>query len=423
MKIAIVCFNLGWQTGGPRLIFSFAHALMRRGHKVVIYAPDYDPTTYPELSRGLDVRKIVPLRPVSWQYRTKGLFGRILEKFAQRRAVNLLAEEAARVMEDDFDVVNFHDFAYKAAGWYAKKNPRATAIWTMNDVPYMYLPKASFLYDLASRIWNAYADLIERRSFRHIRAAVVFIERNRRWAEQRGMKTGLIWPGIESDAFYAPVKRFSGPKKSFTLLGVGAFNKYRRYDDIVSAAALLRKEGYDTKVLLIAKDIWNMREDRAALMEHIKRLGMESRVDVRFNGATEDELKRAYKESDILVAATHLPPPRNGFSWGLALFEAIASGVLVLLSSANDAREALADGKTALFFAPTRPEEIAEKAKFAMNNPEVYYKIASAGQELVKKHMSWDMYADRFLQLVRSQKPMSRRGIGKSPKKQTTLSS
>ncbi len=127
---------------------------------------------------------------------------------------------------------------------------------------------------------------------------------------------------------------------------------------------------------------------------------MEPYIDFRFDGASEKELTRIYRESDIYISATHLPPPRNGFSWGLAIFEAIAAGLPALIVSTNDVREALADGRTALFFEPAHPEQIAAKAKMLMDNPEHYYSLASAAQNFVKEHMSWNAYAEQFTKLI-----------------------
>ncbi|MBI3114743.1 MAG: glycosyltransferase family 4 protein, partial [Candidatus Harrisonbacteria bacterium] len=317
MKIAIVCLNLGWQTGGPRLIFSSAQALKRLGHTVKIYAPDYDPNTYPELSAGLDAQKVSVGKDVSWKYHSSNLLFRIMEKVKRERTLQASVRKIARVMDGDFDMVNVHDYAYTLAPRVRERNPRATVVWTMNDVPYMYMPKKNLVYDLLTRLYNWWtARRADTAYLPHISYGVVFREHNAQWLRAHGITPILLWPGINCETFYAPVRALTAPQKSCVLLGVGAFNRFRRYDDIIAAAAMLRKKGYDARVLLVCKDIWDAAEDKKEILRKTKELGMELYVTFLFEGASERELARIYRESDVFVASTHIPPPRSGYSWG-----------------------------------------------------------------------------------------------------------
>ena len=400
MKIAIACLNLGWQTGGPRLIFSFAQALTRAGHRVKIYAPDYDPATYPELSRGLEVQKVEIGKEVSWTYRSKNLLSRILEKIEQERTLNLSVRKIAEAMDSDFDVVNVHDYAYKIAVRYLKRNPRAKIVWTMNDVPYMYMPKKNPLYDLLTRAYNwGVAQVAEWRYLPKISYGVVFRDFNVQWLRAHGIQPILLWPGINAETFYARPKTCT-VRKSFVLLGVGAFNRYRRYDDIIAAAALLRERGLNARVLLICKDIWNAREDKEEILQKTKVLGMEPYTTFRFEGASEEELARVYRESDVFVAATHIPPPRSGYSWGLALFEAAVAGIPIVLSKYNDAQEAIPGEKGSLLFSPGEPKELAAQVARLMENPQLCSTIITYAQTLVQEKMNWDYYAREFINYV-----------------------
>ena len=66
MKISIVCLNLSWQSGGPRLVFSLARAAKAMGHTVTIYAPAFSREYYQELWEGLDIRVVPPPQPLRW---------------------------------------------------------------------------------------------------------------------------------------------------------------------------------------------------------------------------------------------------------------------------------------------------------------------------------------------------------------------
>ena len=396
MKIAIVCLNLSWQAGGVRLIYSFAHALMKLGHRVVIYAPEINESAYPDLRKGLDIRVITSPMPIAWQYVSDRLIGRTYEKLARGRALSAAGRKIAEAMDADFDIVTLHDFSYGLASIYKRKNPRAKIIWTMNDPPYMYLPKDRIMYDIASRVFNWYKDIAERNFFRFIDSVVVLVERNKAWAEERGMKGKVVWSGLEFEKFYAAPKKFAC-KKEFTIFGVGALNKYRRFEDIVDAIKILRDRSHNVRAVIVCKNIWKENECMDMLLARARDVGVEQYIDFRFDGASDDELEQLYAMSDFFVLPIHLPPPRDGFGWQLVPFEAMAAGTPVIASRKIDITEALADGETACFVDPLSPVQIAEKIEMLIKNPDLYFKIATDGQEFVKTKMSWEAYAKEVI--------------------------
>jgi glycosyltransferase involved in cell wall biosynthesis len=401
-KIAIVCFNLGWQTGGPRLIFSLAQEWKKMGHTVVLYTPEFNGEYFKDSWQGLDIRVVSPPRPFLWEYASSSLWFRIKQKFDQARLYREVSKKIAESMDDDFDMINVHDFAYRVAPYYRKKSSKGLMVWTMNDVPFMHLPKKNPLYDILSRAYNRYLDLITRRVAKHIDKGVVLFQKNKAWMDARGIDGHVLWCGVDFNHFFAPAKSFEAPQKSFLLLGVGAFNRYRCYDDIVLAASLLRKEGYDARVLLICKDLWNAQEDKAELLRITKDAQMEPYVDFRFEGIKDDEFRAVYEKSHIFVLTTHLPPPHDGFSWGLAVLEAMAAGLPAIITNRNNIKEALRDNETALFVDPRSPEQVAQKVKLLMDSPETFYRIAKSGQEFVKNNMTWEEYAKGYLKLLES---------------------
>ncbi len=398
MKIAIVCLNLSWQAGGVRLIYSFAHALKKIGHLVIIYAPEINESAYPDLRSRLDIRIVSPPEPIVWQYVSRSLFGRAQEKINRGKALKLVSQKIVQTMDNDFDLVNLHDFSYQLAPLYKKKNPKAQIIWTMNDPPFMYLPKVSIFYDLASRIFNLYKDIAERKFFRFIDSVVVLVERNKKWAEARRLKAKIVWSGLEFERFSAPPKHIEN-KKEFTLLGVGALNKYRRFEDIIGAIKILREKKINTQAIIVCKNIWKEDLYAAELKSLAQKQGVDKYIDLRFEGASDEELKSLYSTSDFFILPIHLPPPRNGFGWQLVPFEAMAAGTPVIASRKIDITEALIDGKTACFVDPLSPLEIANQVEMLIYNPDLYFRIASAGQEFVREKMSWKKYAQSVLAL------------------------
>jgi glycosyltransferase involved in cell wall biosynthesis len=396
MKIALVCFNLSWQAGGVRLIYEEAHALKRLGHTVALYTPEFDEQVYPELRQGIDIRIVRPERPLTWQYASKGLLSRISEKREQVRRMTDAAHRIAAAIDADTHLVNLHDFAYRVAPFLKLRNPQMKVVWYMADPPYQYLPKTNILYDLASRMWNACTDIVERKAFAYIDAAVTLVKRNKAWLEARGVRTSIVWTGIDAHAFFAPVRTIQR-EQQLTLMSVGALNKYRRFEDAVEAVRILREEGRNVRLVVVCKNIWEQDAYLAELKQFIAERKLESYVELLPHGASEDELKKLYATSHIFVLPIHLPPPRNGFGWQMVAFEALVAGLPLIVCNTNDVTEALKDGETALTVDPMRPDQIVEKVKMLMDNPELYKKIVTAGQEFVRKNMSWEKFAQGII--------------------------
>jgi glycosyltransferase involved in cell wall biosynthesis len=402
MKIGIVCFNIDWQAGGPRLLLSSAKAMQDLGHVVIIYAPELSTDAYKELWKGLDFRIVKPREFFTWTGRTKNIFKWIFRKIRQERLHIDTAKRIAEAMDKDFDVVNLHDFAYRVSYFYKKINPRAKILWTQNDPPYVYLPKENPVFDLLSRIYNRLKDFMSRRYFKAIDKSLVLDLHNEEWAKKRGLKPVMIRDGIDFKNFYAPVKDISekSKAKSFQIMGLGALTSYRRFEDTILAVKLLREQGYDARALIIAADIWEEGECRAKLQNMVEENKLEHFIELRFKPASNEELQKAYWGSDMFAMTMYLPPPRNGYGWGLINFEAMAAGLPLIINRTCAATEVLVDGKHALFVDPMSPEQIAEKAKMLIDDPGLYYRIATAGQKFVKENMSWEKYAKQILSAV-----------------------
>jgi glycosyltransferase involved in cell wall biosynthesis len=402
MKIGIVCLNLSWQSGGPRLIFSLARALRAQGHTVIIYAPEFSGKYFKELWEGLDIRVVPPKESLRWMDLPKGIFARVLDKIAEERRRLDAARALTDAMDPDFDVVNVHDFAYPAGYFYKKRNPKAKILWTENDPPFSYMPKASLALDLLARIYQFIKERTEKRFFKAINVVSVLDTYNKAWCEKRGLNASIVRLGVDFDKFYLPVKDFSGKAKnrSIRLFALGSLTPGRRYEDIVEAVKLLRAEGYDATARIIANDQWNSTEYRSKLMALLAAGDTAKWVNISFTGVPHDELRKAFFETDVFPYPMYLPFPRNGFGFSIGVFEAMAAGLPVILCDTTTSTEVLKDGETALFVHPMDPRGIADQAKKLIASPKLYASIAHTAQDFVKSVLTWESYTDQALRLI-----------------------
>ena len=108
---------------------------------------------------------------------------------------------------------------------------------------------------------------------------------------------------------------------------------------------------------------------------------------------SEEELVRNYSTSDVFVF------PNYPQTWGLAVFEAMACGTPVVLSTGCGASEVLTNGENALLFFPRRAEEIAACLKQLFNDEQLWEHLSVNGRRFVEENIRWDLYGKRMLQL------------------------
>lgn len=398
MKIAIVCLSLQWQAGGTRLIYSLAHGLAAQGNKVVIYASVVNEQAFPDLRKGLDIRAVPTAFFEERTVLPPTLFLQILNRIGLDRKRTHAIHEIVRAMDDDFDVVNPHDIAYKVGFFYKKKNPKSVVIWTENDPPYTYTPKGRAIRDFMSRTYNQFKDFTQRKYLRAVDRVAVLDGYNERWCKARGLHPVVIRSGVDFDYFHAQVHdiKKGGPVR---IIAVGALNLYRRFEDIIEAVAALRSEDREVSLLIVCKNIWSDDVYRDKLSKLVQTLGLQDSVQLKFDGLSNEDLKKAYAESDIYILTTYIPPPRAGYGWGLSNFEAMAAGLPIIICRTCTATEVLTDRENALLIDPESSKDVAQKIRVLMDDPALARKIAANGQELVRKTISWEIYAKNMVDL------------------------
>ncbi len=400
MKIAIASFNLEVPAGGNVLLFSMAQVLQRLGHKVSIFAPLVDRSIFPELQKDLDIRQVACKRGLDWGVNPPGLLARVRRKINQERLQVETARKMAAVLRSTkLDVLILGDFAYRVCRFY-KKNARssdiARVLWIMNEPPYQYLPKESLFYDFASHLYNIWKDLSARKYFYSIDGVAVLVNRYKAWADERGLRATVIRSGLDFKKFYSPLRDIRN-KKKFEILSIGALNRYRRFEDTVRAAKILRGKGVDTRVRIIAKNIWRENEYQKELTDFVNQEKMSDFVELNFEGVSETELPKTYSAADFFVLPMHLPAPRSGYGWQMVGFEAMAAGRPTIICRTLDVSEVLVDGETAALVDPGKPEQIAAAIEKMMSSPDFYVRIAEKGQKFVRENLSWDKYAQELL--------------------------
>lgn len=381
MNIAIIVRRLNVKGGTQRQALCLARELMRRGHDVVLYTFLVSPDDcYSELLRGL---RVVALGSYPK--------GRIFADSAENCAARMLAAS----IDPTTDMLNPHDqVAYKVAAYFKKCVRNVPSIWMMNDVPTrrraeerLKEAKPGVVIPWYKRLTHRLLDWYDCRVFiREQNVILVLDDRDRDWAEEEfGMKAYTIRSGISYEQFpYHERMSLSG--RPMRLLMAGIFFPHRRFEDGIEAVASLRKQGIPVELTIAgdpAGDREYARKIRALIHEH----GLDDTV--KLAGKVSDaELVSMYRENDIFLFPSHLQ------SWGLAVFEAMSSGMPVVVSQTAGASEVLEGGKTALVVPPKSPSAIAGAVETLAGNSELFIRLSKNGRTFVENNMSWSRYTD-----------------------------
>ncbi|MBW3537877.1 glycosyltransferase family 4 protein [Candidatus Parcubacteria bacterium] len=402
MKIAIVVWDLTVSGGTQRQALELARQLAKQ-HEVDIWCYCYDSSKcYPELTQGLVIKKLASTPPRPPEGSQNKIAAVLAEGYSSFHRDDKRACRLAEAVDGGYDVVNFHDLHMeKVANRYKQRFPSAKAIWMCNDVPilktrehyrnYPLKPK-SLLGALSAWALHALFWAEERRVQGLIKAfdrTVVLDNRNRALLNTHMKHQSIvIRSGLDTSSFQP---KFEKTNKTFTVMAAGIFFRWRRFEDAIDGVSLLAKEGLKVQ-LNIAGSAQFDPEYGQMLTDRVKALGLEKQV-LFLGRLSEADLREHYRNSDVFVF------PNHNQTWGLAVFEAIASGTPVIVSKTAGAHEVLEEGKTALLIEPLKPEKLAATVKTLLVDPELRQRLALAAYEFVKHNISWSKYSENMLKV------------------------
>jgi len=138
-----------------------------------------------------------------------------------------------------------------------------------------------------------------------------------------------------------------------------------------------------------------------ALRARTEELDVRHLVDIRVN-VPFVEMSAIYAEHDLLV----LPSLREQF--GMAVPEAMANGLAVIISDAVGARGLVVPGRNGLVFRVDDLDELSDALRQLVDDPALTRRVGAAGRALIAEHASAELTASAILGLI----SRARRGAG-----------
>lgn len=404
MKIAIIVRKLSVHGGTQRQALRLAIELEQRGHKVTVYALRY------EKGKGFtDLVNRVRVVTLPERRASVGIYARIEHYlplfFVEQLRENRDARDLACLIDPDTDLLNpHHDPAtYKTAFYFKTCIRNIPSVWMMNDLTTKYgsFLRARELYEQKHLSFIAHLgymlfDAWERMRFMWAQDIITVLDNHDQDLTRRYLKREAIVVRSGIDISQFPFVSHALPTKNnpVRILMVGIFFTHRRFEDAIEAVRELTMLGVKCLLTIIGDPVTDRAYARA-----ITNLVHEYNLNnvVTFRGRVDEkELLDAYANHDIFLFPSHLQ------SWGLAVFEAMASGMPVIVSRTAGASEVLTHGENALIVDPKIPSQITEAVQRLLKDVLLYADLGKKGREFVEHRLSWKRYADDMEKIFRT---------------------
>lgn len=175
------------------------------------------------------------------------------------------------------------------------------------------------------------------------------------------------------------------------IVSCGRLNACKGHDDLIHAVALLRGRGIQATLHIAGQDDSGSGAYRAYLTGLAQELGVAEQVQLL--GAVSESVVRSELESAHVFALASLHEPL-----GVAIMEAMALELPVVVTGAGGVAELVDDGDDGVLVRPRDPADLADKLLRVLREPELARRLGKAARSKVKQsfhnYVSAEVLAD-----------------------------
>jgi glycosyltransferase involved in cell wall biosynthesis len=350
---------------------AISRELARRGHEVTIVTSRYRPGLPPEESlEGCRILR-APTLGVAFNTPIDPGVGRVLRSL-------------------DADVAHLH-FPPPFTSYFAARSlaPRAVPrCLTYHCDLFLATPLGSLL------TWS-YNHLLLPRTLDRVDRVIVHTRSYATTSRYlRGRPVEIIPSSVELDRFRPDVdggaiRARLGVTDRRVIAFTGRLVPHKGVDDILRALVRLPK---DVVLLVVGRG-----PDLPVLTDLARRLGVFDRVRFCPN-VTDDELPQYLRAAELFV----FPSVNRLEGFGLAVAEALASGLAVVVADIPGVREVIAPGLEGLLVEPLLPNDLSDRIRELLDDPERRARMGRAARARAERHYGVGVVTDALLALYRS---------------------
>ena len=191
-----------------------------------------------------------------------------------------------------------------------------------------------------------------------------------------------------------PLENRDYSKKNIDLLCVGRIHPRKGQYELLHAVENLPSELKERLTCLFVGP-----QTKQGYAQKIIEKSNQVGCNVQFLGDLNNkDLQEAYQNADIF-ALTSVPKADSVEGFGIVYLEASAHGLPILAHNIGGVEDAVVDGQTGSLCDPNKPDQLQEKLKELIEQPEKRENLGKAGIEWASKH-SWKKMAKRLYELV-----------------------
>jgi len=381
LRILVTAHSIAPRTGGLRSgVLGICRGLAKRGHQVTLYTTNADGNE--TLDVPLEVPTLVEGVEVYFYSAQKIILGNVF---------SLPMVSALRRGVPGADIVLIHSlymFTSTVAAHYSRKY----------GVPYVLRPHGTLdPFLVYRRRWPlkwAYIQLFEKRNA-NCAAAVQYSSRMEEEMTRHFISVtapSLVIPeGISLENFSKLPSRGTFRAKypetagKVLILFLGRFHQKKGLELLIDAFARAKIRGTDAHLVLAGSGDSDYVQ-RVSRMLHDAGV---SRCSTVTGELSEEDKLATLADADLFVL------PSYGENFGLAVVEAMACGVPVLISDKVGIWREIAEAEAGMVV-PCDPDRIAEAIEKLVNYPELRATLGERGRKLVHARFSMDRMAERM---------------------------
>jgi colanic acid/amylovoran biosynthesis glycosyltransferase len=229
----------------------------------------------------------------------------------------------------------------------------------------------------------------QRQKWRHSEFAVVIT--NRLLAEVSEKVSGhlpanvYVAPmGVDLPSFrrlreYRPPQ----PESPVHIFSCGRLNPCKAHDDLIRAVAVMKGWGYSVRLVIAGEDASAKQEHRKSLERLRRVLGVEEEIKL-IGAVSESRVNAELENAHIFALASHAEP------LGVAIMEAMAMSVPVVVTSAGGVPELVRDGIDGLLVPPRDPEAMAAALRTLIEDGDMATRMGRSALERVSTSFGSD---------------------------------
>lgn len=177
------------------------------------------------------------------------------------------------------------------------------------------------------------------------------------------------------------------------IFSCGRLNRCKGHADLITAIDLLRKRGFNANLQIAGEDEQGGSGYRQELEKLIEQLGLKNCVSL-LGAVSEDIVNESLEKAHVFALASLHEP------LGVAIMEAMAMEMPVVVTGSGGVKELVDDGIDGLLVEPEAPEQLADAIVNILQNPELALSLSQESRKKIIAKFSHRRSAETLAQCL-----------------------